>query len=53
MEYVVLLYEQGLYGLGEEYNEDFMRVTYILENLEFEELLEPDEYEIVGYLTLR
>lgn len=53
MDYVVLLYDQGVYGLAETYNEDFMRVVYILENLEFEEMLEPDEYEIIGYLTPR
>lgn len=51
MEFVVLLYEQGVYGLGEIYNEDFMHVSYLLENLEFEEFLEPDEYKIIGYLT--
>lgn len=51
MEFVVLLYEQGVYGLGETYNDEFMRVVYILENLEFEEMLEPDEYKIIGYLN--
>lgn len=51
MDYVVLIYEQGVYGLAEAYNEDFMRVTYLLENLEFEDLLEPDEYEIIGFVS--
>lgn len=51
MEYVVLLYEQGVYGLAEDYNADYRRVVYMLENFEFEELLEPDEYEIIGYLN--
>lgn len=51
MDYVVLLYEQGVYGLAEDYSTDYVRVVYMLENFEFEEYLEPDEYKIVGYLT--
>lgn len=51
MDYVVLLYEQGVYGLAEEYNSEFMRVVYMLENFEFEEFLESDEYEIVAYTS--
>ena len=51
MDYVVFLYVQGVYGLGVDYNSDYIRVVYMLENFEFEEFLEPDEYKIVGYLT--
>lgn len=50
MDMIILIHEQGVYALAQAYNEDFVKATYMLENFEFEEVLEHDEYQLIGYI---
>jgi hypothetical protein len=46
-EFVILLIDEGILGLGND-NGEGMRVVYYMDNVEFTKELEQDEYQVIG-----
>ena len=46
-EFVILLIDEGILALGNDYS-DGMQVVYYIDNVEFQKSLEIDEYQVIG-----
>lgn len=46
-EFVILLIDEGILALGNDYA-DGMEVVYYIDNVEFQKSLEIDEYQVIG-----